>query len=163
MTEPVDHVGTSGKPHPLTRCRPDFCGQQPPSGTWGAPVLPSGLDQFTADQQPNPRPVDDLSEFVMDRIRFAESEPAADMVPKFYSRPGGAMTHRYAANVRADMAAFRRIVARYCEALSEWENCDNQAGRHDRGLLSAGLAEAVRSLAMRWADHPDFRDEWRLE
>lgn len=132
------------------------------SGTWGAPRLPTGLDQFTADQQPNPRPVDDLSRFVMDRIRFAESEPAVDMVPKFYSRPGGAMTHRYAGNVRRDMVAFRRIVAEYCLELAE-----QTATFPDHGVTAfaraMGLRYAVLAIANRFADHPDFEPEWRLE
>lgn len=160
--EPIDHVGTSGKPHPLTRCRPDFCGQQPSSGTWGAPILESGLDQFTGHQEPNPKPVDDLSRFVLDRIRFAEAEPAADMVPKFYSQPAGAMAHRYAGHVRRDMVAFRRIVAEYCTELAE-----QTAAFPDHGVeafaRAMGLRYAVVALANRWSDHPDFVPEWRRE
>lgn len=153
----ADPVQVYSGQYPGSRARP-----APSSGTWGAPILPPGLDQFTADQQPNPRPVDDLSRFVMDRIRVAESDPAVDMVPKFYSQPNGAMAHRYASNVRRDMVAFRLIVDEYC---SEWtariaEHPAEKAGAFDR---FRGLRWAVRAIAMRFAEHPDFQEAWRLE
>jgi hypothetical protein len=133
------------------------------TGTWGAPILPSGLDQFTADQQPDPRPVDDLSRFVMSRIRFAESEPAVDMVPKSYSRPGGAMTHRYAGNVRRDMVVFRRIVQLYVESLADDDSDPYAKGDGYQAGARSYMEETMLVLANRFADHPDFRDEWRLE
>lgn len=143
--------------------RPAAVAAPPSSGTWGAPRLPTGLDQFTADQQPNPRPVDDLSRFVMDRIRFAESEPAVDMVPKFYSQPQGAMAHRYAGNVRRDMVAFRRIVAAYCETKGQIPGAESDEEETYLGGQLVGLWVAMLAIATRFADHPDFRDEWRLE
>jgi len=124
------------------------------TGTWGAPILPSGLDQFTTRQQPDPRPVDDLSRFVMDRIRFAEKEPRGDGVVKAYSQPAGPMAHRYAAGVRRDMVAFRRIVQMYCEC---------STSQQVSAAAIAAYRVAVKAIAMRFADHPDFRDEWRLE
>lgn len=133
------------------------------TGTWGAPNLPSGRDQFTGRQQPDPRPVDDLSRFVLDRIRFAENGPKLD-VPQVYNQPAGPIAHRYAAEMRADMVAFRRIVAAYCDQVSR-----GSAGTGDPVLaagldgMADGLQTAVQAIAMRFADHPDFRDEWRLE
>jgi hypothetical protein len=124
------------------------------SGTWGAPILPTGLDQFTKPLQPRPRPVDALSEFVLDRIDFAERQPAGDMVPKLYNQPAGAMAHRYAAGVRRDMVAFRRIVQMYCEC---------STSQQVSAAAIAAYRVAVKAIAMRFADHPDFRDEWRLE
>lgn len=122
------------------------------SGTWGAPILPSGRDDFTAMQQPDVHPVDDLSRFVMARILWTEKEPRSE-VPQVYGQPVGPMAHRYAAAVRRDMVAFRRIVAAYCEA----------AGGDIADDRVTGLEIAVTAIAMRFADHPDFRDEWRLD
>jgi hypothetical protein len=131
------------------------------SGTWGAPILPSGRDQFAAMQQPDVRPVDDLSEFVMARILWTEMEPRSE-VPQVYNQPVGPMAHRYAAAVRRDMVAFRRIVAEYCTELAE-----QTATFPDHGVTAfaraMGLRYAVLAIANRFADHPDFRDEWRLE
>lgn len=133
------------------------------SGTWGSPILPSGLDQFTARQQPNPRPVDDLSRFVMDRIRAAETEPAVDGVPKLYSKPGGAIAHRYAANMRRDMVVFRNIVALYIDAQADDENDPYAEGAGYQKGGRSYMEAAMLALANRFADHPDFRAEWRLE
>lgn len=115
------------------------------SGTWGAPILPSGLDQFTGKQEPDPRPVDDLSEFVMARIRTAEKDPVVDGVPGMYAKPGGAITHRYAGNVRRDMVVFRRIVAEYCAWLPEEEaakahGASDLWAAHRDGLLGSVTA-----------------------
>ena len=120
----------------------------------------AGIDDFRGKQLPEFTPVDDLSRFVLDRIREAETEPVADMIPERHDEQP--VAYRYAKNIREDCIAFRRIAAAYCEAKAEWESCDSQAGRHDRGLFSAGLAEAVREIARRWSGHADFRDEWRL-
>lgn len=131
------------------------------SGTWGAPILPSGLDQFTGRQEPNPAPVDDLSEFVMARIRFAEVEPRSE-VPQRYKEPLGPMVHRYAAGVRRDMVAFRRIVAEYAAASTALDAAEGEDEHNEQGARMLGLRLAVAAIAMRFADHPDFRDEWQL-
>jgi len=125
------------------------------SGTWGAPVLPPGRDNFTGRQLPDVRPVDDLSRFVMDRIIATEAEPNSE-VPQAYNEPAGPMAHRYAAAVRADMVAFRQIVAQYCEAHAIPLDIGLDLGRKLQAL------KAVQAIANRFADHPDFRDEWRL-
>lgn len=126
------------------------------SGTWGAPILPSGRDDFTAMQQPDVHPVDDLSRFVMARILWTEREPRSE-VPQVYGQPVGPMVHRYAAAVRRDMVAFRRIVAQYCEVHALPLDIGLDVGRKLQAL------KAVQALAMRWAEHPDFDPEWRLE
>lgn len=136
------------------------------SGTWGAPILPSGRDDFTGMQQPDVHPVDDLSRFVMARILWTEKEPRSE-VPQVYGQPVGPMVHRYAAAVRRDMVAFRRIVAthvRATEAAAEAvaDGKDPEIQWMTTGM-AASSAAAVQALAMRWSDHPDFRDEWRLE
>ena len=120
------------------------------SGTWGAPTLPPGRDDFKARQQPNPDPVDDLSRFVLDAIRRTESAPKHD-VPQAYNKPAGPIAHRYAADMRADMIAFRRIVAAYCEIKGELGD--------DR---ASGLELALLIIANRFDTHPGFLDEWRL-
>lgn len=123
---------------------------RPVTGTWGAPVLPSGRDDFRGTQKPVIRPVDDLSGFVSGRIRFTEMEPASE-VPQVYNQAAGPMVHRYAAGMRADMVAYRWIVAQYCE--SAIEPGDDRA---------AGLEFAVLVIANRFSAHPDFKPEWRL-
>lgn len=130
--------------------------------TWGGPSLPSGLDQFTAKQQPNPTPVDGLSLFVMQRIREAETEPVVDQVPKHYHEIHGAAAHRYAAKVREDMVAFRRIVKLYVEAVAAVEAAEDGYVNDAEEDRAFGLRQAVAILAMRWEQHPEFRDDWRL-
>lgn len=130
------------------------------SGTWGSPNVQPWRDDFKGRQLPEPSPVDDLSRFVMDRISFTESEPQFD-VPQAYRQPAGPIAHRYAQGVRRDMVVFRRIVAEYCRFVDEVEK---PVGRMDwyEGQREA-LRGAVVALASRFADHPDMRDEWRLE
>lgn len=132
-----------------------FVGSSGATGTWGAPNLPSGRDDFRARQQPDPRPVDDLSRFVLDRIQFTENGPRHE-VPQVYNQPAGPMAHRYAAEMRADMVAFRRIVAAYCMA---WD----ARPASGPGPLLLGLCTAMKAIAMRFAEHPDFDERWRLE
>ena len=163
MTEPATHVGTSGQPHPVTRCRIDYCGDNPPgSGTWGAPNLASGHDDFRAKQQPDVRPVDDLSRFVLDRIREAETEPVVDGIPKLAAQSREVMAHRYAGHVRRDMVAFRRIVAGYCAAKEQLPDADGDEETCPSGQMM-GFWMAVLAIACRFDDHPDFKAEWRLE
>lgn len=123
--------------------------------TWNSPNLPSGIDDFTRKQEPNPQPVDDLSRFVLDRIRKAENEPRVDGIPQNYYKDRMAIAYRYADKMRHDMIAFRRIVQQYVEyAESDWP--------HDQVLLS-GFRPALQAIANRWSDHPDFKAEWGLQ
>ena len=115
----------------------------------------SGADDFRAKQEPQFEPVDDLSRFVADRIREAETEPVADQV-----EPNGQpMAYRYAGYVREDCKVFRRILAAYQRAY------DNRRA-HPDDLASAGallaLLGVVTGLANRWDTHPDFQEGWRL-
>lgn len=126
------------------------------TGTWGAPILPSGRDDFTGRQLPDVRPVDDLSRFVMARILWTEREPRSE-VPQVYNQPAGPMAHRYAAAVRRDMVAFRMIAAQYCEVHALPLDIGLDLGRKLQAL------KAMQAIAMRFDTHPDFRDEWRLE
>jgi hypothetical protein len=146
----ADPVQVYSGQYPGSRARPASR-----SGTWGAPSLPSGRDDFRARQQPDPRPVDDLSRFVLDRIQFTENGPRHE-VPQVYDQPAGPVAHRYAAEMRADMVAFRRIVAAYCDVVDMGEPFELA------DAISA-LGDAVKSIAMRFAEHPDFKPEWRLE
>lgn len=125
--------------------------------SWGTTgPVPSWRDDFTGRQLPVVTPVDDLSRFVMARIMHAESEPQHE-VPQSYDRQAGPMAHRYAGHVRRDMVAFRRIAELYCEA--RWTNYDDG---YQQGA-SAYMESAMLILANRFSDHPDFREEWRLE
>jgi hypothetical protein len=83
----------------------------------------AGLDDFRAKQEPRVDPVDDLSRFVLDRIRDAETEPAIEVMA-VYDQPAGPMAHRYAGHVRRDCVVFRQIVAMYLAAAAE-----DEAGR----------------------------------
>lgn len=130
------------------------------SGTWGAPNVQPWRDDFTGKQQPRPAAVDDLSRFVIDRIMAAEDAPQFD-VPQAYTKPAGPIAHRYATEMRRDMVAFRRIVAEYCRFVEEVERPVDRMDWYE-GQLEA-LRGVVVALANRFSDHPDFRDEWRLE
>jgi len=132
------------------------------SGTWGSPKLPTGLDMYDRKQEPRPEPVDDLSRFVLDRIHDEETQPRVDGIPQAAAKSRDVVAYRYAGYVRRDMATYRRIVKRYCDVKTEWESSPNQDERQVIGVFSAALAEAVREIAMRWSDHHEFRDEWRL-
>lgn len=80
------------------------------------------------------------------------------------------------ARVLADIDAKRRIIDRYvelrdrCDAAwreySDWIDGKptpepaTQAGQHDRAICDE-LATVLRLHAAPFADHPDYRDEWR--
>lgn len=130
---------------------------------WNAPELPSGIDTFQAKQQPRPEPVDELSRFVLNRITFEEDQPRVDGVPDLHYKPGGAAAHRYAGYVRRDMVAFRRIVAEYVAASAALDAAVDEDEHNEQGARMLGLRIAVASIAMLFAEHPDFRGEWRLE
>jgi len=97
---------------------------EPRPGTWGAPNLPTGLDQFTARQQPDVHPVDDLSRFVMDRIIATEAEPKTE-VPQVYGQPAGPIAHRYAKAVRRDMVVFGLVTGVLVVPLWECRGCED--------------------------------------
>ena len=120
---------------------------------WGTGPVESWRDQYDKTQEPKVEPVDDLTRFVLDRIREAETEPRADQIPQNYSKGEMPIAYRYAGYVRQDMVAFRRIVALYCEcAVNEKVSAAS----------IAAYRVAVKALAVRWSQHHDFRDEWRL-
>lgn len=138
------------------------------SGTWGSPILPSGIDMFDKPQHPRPKPVDDLSRFVLQRIHFEETQPVIDGIPKAAAKSQQAMAHRYAGYVRQDMVAFRRVVDLYVSAVALRDALPNL----QETVLATDIADfdgqvamaqlAVKALAMRWQDHHEFRAEWRL-
>lgn len=109
----------------------------------------SGHDDFRAKQEPQFEPVDDLSRFVLDRIREAETEPVADQV-----EPNGQpMAYRYAKHVRDDMVAFRRIVVTYI-----------YLAEHGTKSSKAAMGLVMDALARRWRSHPDYpKDGWLIE
>lgn len=108
--------------------------------------LDAGIDRFENMQEPDFKPVDDLTRFVKARVIEAELEPRGEVLA-MYDEPAGAMAHRYAGYVRRDMVAFRNIAAMYCATYS---------GR-------SGLTAALLAVANRWADHRDFLEQWRME
>ncbi len=58
----------------------------------------------------------------------------------------------------ADVAAKRQIVELYAEH-AEYDDPDNSY-EHASGRI-CGLGEAVRLLALPYAEHPAYRDEWK--
>lgn len=132
------------------------------TGTWGAPILPTGRDDFTGRQLPDVRPVDDLSRFVMARILWTEREPRSE-VPQVYNQPAGPMAHRYAAAVRRDMVVFRHIVQLYVESLADDDSDPYAKGAGYQAGARSYMEAAMLVLANRFAAHPDFDERWRLE
>ncbi|MFG2001624.1 DUF6221 family protein [Spirillospora sp. NPDC048911] len=62
------------------------------------------------------------------------------------------------ARVLADVQADRRLIAEYERAVEFYNRPENQ--RHSAGEVT-GLYTAIKIRAERFADHPDYRDEWR--
>ncbi|RCH70470.1 hypothetical protein DT019_02995 [Streptomyces sp. SDr-06] len=60
--------------------------------------------------------------------------------------------------VLADIQAKRSIVAAYEEAVAWYDAPEN---RHHLAGEVTGLYSAVRLLALPFATHPDYREEWR--
>lgn len=124
--------------------------------------LPDGTDTFQHLQKPDLHPAGDpLATFVKARIIDLELEPRHEF-PRVYGLQAGPIAHRYAKHVRADCVVFRRIVERYLEtkaaAVEIEDEEDGLAAWHRR----VGLFVALTAIANRWADHPEFRDGWRL-
>jgi len=132
------------------------------TGTWGAPILPSGRDDFGGLQKPDVQSVDDLSEFVVSCIMRTELEPRSE-VPQVYNQPVGPMAHRYAAAVRRDMVVFRHIVQLYVESLADDDSDPYAKGTGYQSGARSYMEAAMLVLANRFAAHPDFKPEWRLE
>lgn len=95
-----------------------------------------------------------LAEFLLARI--AEDEAALD------DSDGQALgvhviTVEAAARWLAECEAKRRII----EAFRGWTDAASEThDQRDYGVAD-GLDEALRALALPYADHPDYRDEWR--
>ena len=123
---------------------------------------PGWRDDFRAMQKPDARPVDDLSRFVFARILATEFEPRSE-VPQVYDQPIGPMAHRYAAAVRRDMVVFRNIVQLYVQSLADDDSDPYAKGAGYQAGARSYMEAAMLALANRFAHHPDFRDEWRLE
>ena len=118
---------------------------------WGNPPTGEAWRETYRLQEPKIFPGGDpLVEFVHQRIIAAESEPRSEM-PMLRDQPAGAAAERYALEVRRDMLVFRGIVVAYLD-----ERARLWSTRGD------GLRVAVLAIANRWAEHPDFQDEWQL-
>jgi hypothetical protein len=101
-----------------------------------------------------------LSDFLL--ARLAEDE--ADVYPLDTDESGKTIyADLGSARVLREVEAMRRIVADYnrCleyDALTEWSPTA-ASGVHGERI---GLEQAVCALAGIWADHPDYREEWKL-
>lgn len=120
-------------------------------GGFAGDPLPSGHDRFDQRQEPHIQPIDDLSKFVTARIIEAETEPRTDAIDPHASL-GDAIAYRYARYVRADCVVYRQIVVTYVDAMQSDLTYE----------VRTALRWPVLMIANRWADHPEFRDEWRL-
>lgn len=98
-----------------------------------------------------------LSEFLLARISEDEGAVRADIVGRRWDNPERVLT---------DLEAKRRIVMRCSMLLDSWDHVHdgtpelapfpdvNRRERHH-------AAETLRDLASVYADHPDYRPEWR--
>jgi hypothetical protein len=119
-----------------------------------------GINRYDRPQEPAIQPVDDLTRFIADRIR--EIEVAAHEAYLVHDEQAGAMAHRYAGHVRADMIAFRKQVVQYLtirQSLTEATTDYERAAYEGASLAAIG---ALSAIAERWGDHPDFREDWRV-
>jgi hypothetical protein len=115
--------------------------------------LPDGTDTFQHLQKPDLHPAGDpLAAFVKARIIDAELEPRHEF-PRVYGLAAGPIAHRYAKHMREDCVVFRQIVELYLQGQEIPE------GDYDWSL---GAELAVRAIACRWDDHPEFDEQWRL-
>ena len=83
--------------------------------------------------------------------------PACESMPDVLhpDNETGACNCGVPAHVLADIEAKLRIV-------KEYEDADTVAQFPDfDGGLASGLEDALRLLALPYADHPDYREEWR--
>lgn len=90
----------------------------------------------------------DLTDFLLARI--AEDEAAVRPYADGDSKSRGWV----AARVLADSAAKRRIVD---DLSTEVREAEEHGDRHD----AACAMHYLRLLALPYADHPDYREEWR--
>jgi hypothetical protein len=98
---------------------------------------------------------------VLDSIYDQETEPRIEGLAS-YSEPAGPMAHRYAAKVRADCVAFRRIVLLYVEAMAAVEAADNPPDREAAEERALGLRLAVSAVAARWSNRHGYKVEWSV-
>jgi DNA-binding transcriptional LysR family regulator len=115
--------------------------------------------------------VSDLTDFLLARI--AEDEAVARAVPsgqyRVSANPGVGQlavdraTDQFArwnpARVLAECQAKRRVVEEWRDGIAEFAR-DVVDGRH-ADWRSDGYERAIYWLATAYADHPDYRDEWR--
>jgi hypothetical protein len=102
-----------------------------------------------------------LTDFLLGRI--AEDEAAAEQRVRVRRRlrpdleAGSFGTMPTPAQVLAECKAKRRIVERCLELDPESESF----GGHVPMLHGQGMLEAICHLATVYADHPDYREEWK--
>jgi hypothetical protein len=111
-----------------------------------------------------------LTDFLSDRIAEDEVQARAAVVPLAFeplkawlllagdpsNMPGAVLAEP--SRVLAECAAKRRIVERWQHA--DRESLD-QGPRRTYGWQAAVLYEALKDLAAIYADHPDYREEWK--
>ena len=90
----------------------------------------------------------DLTDFLHERYDEEEALVAATLAQRV---PGRFILRRDPSYTRADLDSKRRIV-------DEFVRVDSGSADHELGY---GLSVAVALLAAVYADHPDYREEWR--
>lgn len=96
--------------------------------------------------------MDDLTAFLT--ARLDEDEAAARAAMPTGGRRNGKMTQR---RVLADIEAKRRIVAEFEQVHVDYRTAHTPTLEGQR----LGLLKAVAVLALPFADHADYREEWR--
>lgn len=103
-----------------------------------------------------------LTEFLLARVAEDEAQARTEQILRngfpYYSTEATAFErHLGPARVLADCEAKRRIVA----AFQLRDEQGRLRGGEVFGYHATGLAVAIRCLAEAYADHPDYRAEWR--
>lgn len=97
-----------------------------------------------------------LADFLLARI--ADDEAAWSRGLDLVTRPDFA---RLAGHMLADCEAKRRIVDTFISTV-EWAESPDCPAPHVYRERAAALTEALEALALAFADHADYREEWRL-
>ena len=95
-----------------------------------------------------------LTEFLLARIGEDEGEASAHAVLRVDPTDGMPRYQGIPARVLAECDAKRRIVMDY-------RKCDQEAAEFPSGYWAEALQDALRLLALPYADHPDYLAAWR--
>jgi len=102
---------------------------------------------------PDTDPRQALVDFLLARIAEDEGANRRGPEPESWCDRGGGL-HLSHARVAAECEAKRRIV-------EPWSSDPHSENNWRFGIHAAAHEVVLRFLALPWADHPDYRSEWR--